>query len=157
LFDSYSRITRHRVHERERATRAAPVEDTIALSVALNLPGSRSTASLNLVSEQSVQLQLDEAGLAANLPRPSNAQDHIQDVPYRPVQFSDDDLATALERAAAWLRRVQQWLGEPVDVIAIHLDYNDRAGDPYYEVKLLCNDEDLAGAPVALRQSTQGS
>jgi hypothetical protein len=109
------------------------------------------------VSEQSVQLPLDEAGLAASLPRPENAQDQIQDVPYRPVQFSDDDLPTALERSAAWLRRVQQWLGEPVDVIAIHLDYNDRAGDPYYEVKLLCNDEDLAGAPIALRETTQGN
>jgi hypothetical protein len=33
----------------------------------------------------------------------------------------------------------------------LHLDYNDQDGSPYYEVKLLCNDEDLAGAPVALR------
>jgi hypothetical protein len=103
------------------------------------------------VSEKPLELRLDEAGLAAELPRPKHADDQIHDVPFRPVQFRDDDLPTALERSAAWLRDVQSWLGEPVDVIAIHLDYDDRAGSPYYEVKLLCNDEDLAGAPVALR------
>jgi hypothetical protein len=102
-----------------------------------------------------LDLQLDEAGLAAELPRPQNPQDQIHDVPFRPVQFRDDDLPTALERAAAWLRRTQEWLGEPVDVIAIHLDYDDEAGSPYYEVKLLCNDEDLAGAPVAQREAAQ--
>jgi hypothetical protein len=42
--------------------------------------------------------------------------------------------------------------GEPVDVIAIHLDYDDSDNSPYYEVKLLCNDEDLAGAPIAIRE-----
>jgi hypothetical protein len=103
------------------------------------------------VSENQVDLRLDDAGLAAELPRPDHAQDQIHDVPFRPVQFSDDDLPTALERSAAWLRRAQEWLGEPMDVIAVHLDYNDQDGSPYYEVKLLCNDEDLAGAPVALR------
>jgi hypothetical protein len=59
------------------------------------------------------------------------------------------------ERYAPWLRRAQQWLGEPLDVIAIHLDYDDRAGSPYYEVKLLCNEEDLAGAPLAVRRVAQ--
>jgi hypothetical protein len=44
-------------------------------------------------------------------------------------------------------------LGEPLDVIAIHLDYDDRAGSAYYEVKLLCNEEDLAGAPIAIRRA----
>jgi hypothetical protein len=38
-----------------------------------------------------------------------------------------------------------------VDVIGIHLDYDDTPGGIYYEVKLLCNDEDLAGVPIALR------
>jgi hypothetical protein len=72
------------------------------------------------------------------------------------VQFRDDDLANALERSAAWLRSAQEWLGEPLDVIAIHLDYDDSAGSPYYDVKLLCNEEDLAGAPIAVRaQQTQ--
>lgn len=105
------------------------------------------------MSEQSVELQLDDAGLAIDLPRPENEHDQVHDVPYRPVQFRDDDLPTALERAAQWLRRAQQWLGEPVDVLAIHLDYDDQAGAQYYEVKLLCNEEDLAGAPVALRRT----
>jgi hypothetical protein len=102
-----------------------------------------------------VELQLDDAGLAAELPRPHNTQDEIQDVPFRPVQFRDDDLPTALERSANWLRRAQEWLGEPVDVIAIHLDYDDDRGAPYYAVKLLCNEEDLAGAPVALRKAEE--
>ena len=78
-------------------------------------------------------------------------EDQVYGVPYRPVEFRDDDLPTALERSAAWLRRTQEWLGEPVDVIAIHLDYDDSEGSPYYDVKLLCNEEDLAGAPIALR------
>jgi hypothetical protein len=106
------------------------------------------------LSEETVELILDDAGLATDLPRPSDARDEVQNVPYRPVQFRDDDLPTALERSAAWLRRAQAWLGEPLDVIAIHLDYDDRAGAPYYEVKLLCNEEDLAGAPLALRRAT---
>jgi hypothetical protein len=105
------------------------------------------------VSEKMVELHLDDAGLAADLPRPETPQDQIQDVPFRPVQFRDDDLPAALERSARWLRRAQDWLGEPIDVIAIHLDYDDRKGSPYYEVKLLCNDEDLAGAPLAIRQA----
>lgn len=104
------------------------------------------------MSENRVALELDDSGLATALPRPSDPQDQIQDVPFRPVQFRDDDLPTALERSAQWLREAQKWLGEPLDVIAIHLDYDDRAGSPYYEVKLLCNDEDMAGAPVALRR-----
>ena len=48
-------------------------------------------------------------------------------------------------------------LGEPLDVIAIHLDYDDREGSPYYEVKLLCNEEDLAGAPLAVRLAQQAA
>lgn len=101
-------------------------------------------------SDRPLELSLDETGLATDLPRPQDP-DEVQEVPFRPVLFRDDDLPTALERSAAWLRRVQEWLGEPVDVIAVHLDYEDEAGSPYYELKLLCNDEDLAGAPVALR------
>jgi hypothetical protein len=104
---------------------------------------------------ETVELQLDEAGLAADLPRPANSCDGIQDVPFRPVRFCDDDLPTALERSARWLREAQQWLGEPLDVIAVHLDYDDRDGSPYYEVKLLCNEEDLAGAPLAVRRAQQ--
>jgi hypothetical protein len=104
---------------------------------------------------RTVELHLDEAGLAADLPRPADSRDGVQDVPFRPVQFRDDDLPSALERAADWLRRAQQWLGEPLDVIAVHLDYDDRSGSPYYEVKLLCNDEDLAGAPLALRRARE--
>lgn len=103
------------------------------------------------MSEQTVHLRLDDAGLAVDLPRPAHPRDEVQQVPYRPVQFRDDDLPTALERSAAWLREAQTWLGEPLDVIAVHLDYDDRDGAPYYEVKLLCNEEDLAGAPLAVR------
>jgi hypothetical protein len=105
------------------------------------------------VSDKTVELQLDDAGLAVDLPRPADSRDVVQDVPFRPVQFRDDDLPSALERSAEWLRRAQQWLGEPMDVIAIHLDYDDRDGSPYYEVKLLCNEEDLAGAPLAVRRT----
>ena len=111
--------------------------------------------SLDVVTDNPVELELDDAGLATDLPRPDNTADEVQQVPYRPVQFRDDDLPTALERSAAWLRRAQQWLGEPLDVIAVHLDYDDRAGSPYYEVKLLCNEEDLAGAPLAVRRVEQ--
>jgi hypothetical protein len=110
---------------------------------------------LGAVTNNRVELDLDEAGLSADLPRPESPADEVQQVPYRPVQFRDDDLPTALARSAVWLRRAQQWLGEPLDVIAIHLDYDDRAGSPYYEVKLLCNEEDLAGAPLALRRVAQ--
>ena len=102
-----------------------------------------------------VELQLDDAGLSAGLPRPDHDQDVVGDVPFRPVLFRDDDLPSALERSAVWLRAAQEWLGEPLDVIAVHLDYDDRDGSPYYEVKLLCNDEDLAGAPVALREAAR--
>jgi hypothetical protein len=107
------------------------------------------------VTDKTVELVLDDAGLAIDLPRPEGLADEVQQVPYRPVQFRDDDLPTALERSASWPRRAQQWLGEPLDVIAIHLDYDDRAGSPYYEVKLLCNEEDLAGAPLAVRRVAQ--
>jgi hypothetical protein len=113
-------------------------------------------ATLGGVSDTTVELHLDDSGLSADLPRPTDSRDGVQDVPFRPVQFRDDDLPTALERSAEWLRRVQQWLGEPVDVIAIHLDYDDKAGSPYYEVKLLCNEEDLAGAPLAVRRAEEG-
>jgi hypothetical protein len=105
------------------------------------------------VNEKTVELDLDDSGVATDLPRPEDPRDEVQQVPYRPVQFRDDDLPTALERSASWLRSAQRWLGEPVDVIAIHLDYDDRAGNPYYEVKLLCNEEDLAGAPLAVRRA----
>ncbi|MGQ0839651.1 hypothetical protein [Actinokineospora sp.] len=107
-----------------------------------------------LASDQpeSIALHLDEAGVSVDLPRPANDRDQVQGVPYRPVEFRDDDLPAALERAASWLRSTQEWLGEPVDVIAIHLDYDDGDGAPYYDVKLLCNEEDLAGAPIAMRE-----
>ena len=103
------------------------------------------------MSEETIQLDLDESGVAVDLPMPTNQRDQVQGVPYRPVGFRDDDLPTALERAAAWLRSTQEWLGEPVDVIAIHLDYDDTQGAPYYDLKLLCNDEDLAGVPRVIR------
>jgi len=112
-------------------------------------PGRTGTILID-VSEKPVALDLDDSGLARGLPRPVG-QDEIQGVPYRPVGFRDDDLPTALGRAAQWLREVQDWLGEPVDVIGVHLDYDDTPGGIYYEVKLLCNDEDLAGVPIALR------
>ncbi|SHF12511.1 hypothetical protein [Streptoalloteichus hindustanus] len=101
--------------------------------------------------EDGIKLHLDESGLALGLPHPAHPQDQVHEVPYRPVVFRDDDLPTALERSAAWLREAQGWLGEPLDVLAVHLDYDDREGAPYYEVKLLCNEEDLAGAPIAAR------
>lgn len=103
------------------------------------------------MTEQTIQLELDDSGLSPTLPVPSNPRDQVQDVPYRPVEFRDDDLPAALERCATWLRQAQEWLGEPVDVLAIHLDYDDRKGSPYYDVKLLCNEEDLAGVPIAMR------
>jgi hypothetical protein len=106
---------------------------------------------------QHVTLDLDDAGVSVDLPRPPHVGDQVYGVPYRPVEFRDDDLPTALERSAAWLRRTQEWLGEPVDVLAIHLDYDDSESSPYYDVKLLCNEEDLAGAPIALRNVTQRS
>jgi hypothetical protein len=115
------------------------------------LPERLTHATLGDVSEQAIELELDETGVATDLPAPLNERDAVQQVPYRPVQFRDDDLANALERSAAWLRSAQEWLGEPLDVIAIHLDYDDSAGSPYYDVKLLCNEEDLAGAPIAVR------
>ena len=115
------------------------------------LPGKRCRATLGGVSEQSIELDLNDTGVSVDLPAPTHDGDAVQQVPYRPVQFRDDDLAAALERSAAWLRRAQEWLGEPVDVIAIHLDYDDSDGSPYYDLKLLCNEEDLAGAPIAAR------
>jgi len=107
------------------------------------------------VSEQTIHLELNDAGVAPGLPTPADPRDHIHDVPYRPVEFRDDDLPAALERGAAWLRQAQQWLGEPADVIAVHLDYDDRDGYPYYNLKILCNEEDLAGVPLAIRESTK--
>lgn len=104
------------------------------------------------MSEELIQLELDDSGVSVDLPKPIDPRDQVQDVPYRPVEFRDDDLAAALERSATWLRQAQEWLGEPIDVIAIHLDYDDRQGSPYYDLKLLCNEEDLAGAPIALRR-----
>jgi hypothetical protein len=116
-----------------------------------DLPVGLCGATLGAVSEESIELDLDDTGVARTLPRPVHQQDEVQQVPYRPVRFCDDDLPSALERSATWLRRAQEWLGEPLDVIAVHLDYDDRDGRPYYEVKLLCNEEDLAGAPIAVR------
>lgn len=104
------------------------------------------------MSEELIRLDLDDSGVGVDLPRPKNQRDQVQGVPYRPVEFRDDDLPAALERAASWLRQAQAWLGEPIDVIAIHLDYDDTPSAPYYDVKLLCNEEDLAGAPLALRE-----
>ncbi|GAB3295787.1 hypothetical protein [Parasphingorhabdus pacifica] len=104
------------------------------------------------MSEETIQLELNDSGVSVDLPEPSHPRDQVQGVPYRPVEFRDDDLPSALERSANWLREAQAWLGEPVDVIAVHLDYDDRKGSPYYDLKLLCNEEDLAGAPVALRK-----
>lgn len=103
------------------------------------------------MSEETIQLELNEVGVSPQLPVPPNSQDQVHDVPYRPVEFRDDDLSAALERCAGWLRQTQQWLGESIDVLAVHLDYDDREGYPYYDLKVLCNEEDLAGAPVALR------
>ena len=105
---------------------------------------------------RSIELDLDDAGVSVDLPKPPHREDQVYGVPYRPVEFRDDDLPAALERSAAWLRRTQEWLGEPVDVIAIHLDSDDSEDSPYYDVKLLCNEEDLAGAPIALRSVQDG-
>ena len=66
------------------------------------------------MTDKTVDLVLDEAVSATDLPRPESPADEVQQVPYRPVQFRDDDLPTALERSAAWLRRAQEWLGEPL-------------------------------------------
>lgn len=104
------------------------------------------------MSEETIQLELNDSGVAVDLPMPANQRDRVQDVPYRPVEFRDDDLPSALERAAVWLRETQEWLGEAVDVIAVHLDYDDTKGSPYYNLKLLCNEEDLAGAPRVVRE-----
>ena len=104
------------------------------------------------MSEETIELELNESGVSVDLPQPTHPFDQVQGVPYRPVEFRDDDLSAALERSAAWLRQAQEWLGEPVDVIAIHLDYDDSKGAPYYDLKLMCNEEDLAGAPIALRK-----
>lgn len=103
------------------------------------------------MSEETIELELNDSGVSVDLPQPADPRDQVQGVPYRPVEFRDDDLSSALERSANWLRQAQAWLGEPLDVIAVHLDYDDRKGAPYYDLKLLCNEEDLAGAPVALR------
>jgi hypothetical protein len=121
------------------------------------LAGEQWVGDPSQVSEETIHLELNESGVAVDLPLPSNQRDQVQGVPYRPVEFRDDDLPAALERAASWLRQTQEWLGEPVDVIAVHLDYDDRRGSPYYDLKLLCNEEDLAGAPRALRKRDGGS
>lgn len=108
------------------------------------------------MSEETIRLELDDSGVSVNLPQPAGPRDQVQGVPYRPVEFRDDDLPAALERSAKWLREAQDWLGEPIDVIAVHLDYDDREGNPYYDLKLMCNEEDLAGAPIALRRLRTG-
>ena len=43
------------------------------------------------------ELDLDDTGVASTLPRPVHQQDEVQQVPYRPGQFRDDDLPTALD------------------------------------------------------------
>jgi len=103
------------------------------------------------VTEHVTRLELDDLGLAAGLPRPGGPHDRVEDVPYRAVEFRDDELPAALERCAAWLRQAEAWLGEPIDVQAIHLDYDNTKGLPYFAVKALCNEEDLAGAPLIAR------
>ena len=103
------------------------------------------------MTEHVTRLELDDLGLAAGLPRPAGAHDRVEDVPYRAVEFRDDELPAALERCAAWLRQAEAWLGEPIDVAAIHLDYDNTKGLPYFAVKALCNEEDLAGAPLLAR------
>ena len=108
------------------------------------------------MSELSNELQLDESGVAVGLPRPTSTVDQIADVPYRAVAFRDNDLASALERSATWLRSTESWLGEAVDASASHLDYDNGADSPYFEVKLLCNEEDLAGAPLLRRRHQAG-
>ena len=115
------------------------------------LVDARTVSEIASDQSRSIALDLDDAGVSVDLPKPPHQEDQVYGVPYRPVEFRDDDLPTALERSAAWLRRTQEWLGEPVDVIAIHLDYDDSEDSPYYDVKLLCNEEDLAGVPIALR------
>ncbi|WP_433785242.1 hypothetical protein ACQPX6_02695 [Actinomycetospora sp. CA-101289] len=107
------------------------------------------------MSDRVTSLQLDDLGVAQSLPRPGG-KDQILGVPYRPVQFLDDDLPKALERAATWLREVEQWLGEAPDVIAVHLDHDETQGSPYFDLTILCNDEDLAGAPIAVRERDSG-
>ncbi len=104
------------------------------------------------MTEHVTRLELDDLGLAAGLPRPAGPHDRVEDVPYRAVEFCDDELPTALERCAAWLRQAEGWLGEPIDVLAIHLDYDNTKGSPYFAVKALCNEEDLAGAPLLARR-----
>ena len=145
-----------RPHGQRRTTRQGPARPTNDLPRRRRgLPAKPRPVTLGAVSDKMVKLDLDDEGVATDLPRPEHRRDEVQQVPYRPVQFRDNDLPTALERAATWLRAAQQWLGEPLDVIAVHLDYDDRAGSPYYEVKLLCNEEDLAGAPLAARRAGQ--
>lgn len=104
------------------------------------------------MTEHVTRLELDDLGLAAGLPRPTGPHDRVEDVPYRAVEFCDDELPAALERCAAWLRRAEAWLGEPLDVAAIHLDYDDTEGAAYFNLKALCNEEDLAGAPLLARR-----
>ena len=101
------------------------------------------------MTQHATRLELDDLGLAAGLPRPTGAHDRVEDVPYRAVEFRDDELPAALERCAAWLREAEGWLGEPLDILAIHLDYDNTQGSPYFNLKALCNEEDLAGAPLA--------
>lgn len=121
------------------------------------LAAGRSVVDPAGVSEETIQLELNDSGVAVDLPMPANQRDQVQEVPYRPVEFRDDDLPAALERAASWLRQTQEWLGEAVDVIAVHLDYDDTKGSPYYALKLLCNEEDLAGVPKVVREHEGGS
>ncbi|GAA4797557.1 hypothetical protein GCM10023200_37230 [Actinomycetospora chlora] len=108
------------------------------------------------MSERMTPLELDDLGVASALPRPGG-KDQILGVPYRPVQFLDDDLPSALERAATWLREVEQWLGEAPDVIAVHLDHDETQDSPYFDLTILCNEEDLAGVPIAVRERDAGA
>jgi hypothetical protein len=51
------------------------------------------------MSKETVELTLDDSGLAMDLPGPEHPRDEVQQVPYRPVQFRDDDLPGNVRRA----------------------------------------------------------
>ena len=82
------------------------------------LPTSAQPGHSAAVTQKAIELDLTTRGWPKP-PRPQHPSDEVQQVPYRPVRFRDDDLPAALERSAAWLRGAQQWLGEPLHVIAI--------------------------------------
>jgi hypothetical protein len=77
------------------------------------LPASAHPGHSAVVTDKAIELDLDDAGVAIDLPRPEHPRDEVQQVPYRPVQFRDDDLPAALERSAAWLRGAQRGWASP--------------------------------------------